>query len=137
MKSGDNEEYIAEYPTLKGVVGIGPSALAAVAHLEESAEVNLKALFEAGLPVPESDSLVRNEYSGKLSVRLSRGLHKLVADLSEKEGVSINQCIVEAVSMYVGKKSLENNLNSSTSVNTIPSRDSYRSGPTKTSLFGK
>lgn len=110
MKSSGTEEYVAEYPALKGVVGVGKDAIEAITHLMESAEVNLAALAEAGLPVPESDSLVRNKYSGKLSVRLSSKLHRMVAELSQNEGVSINQCIVEAVSMYVGKANLGNNI---------------------------
>ncbi len=103
MKQGDSEEYVAEYPALKGVAGVGSSPFEAIENLMESAEVNVAALIEAGLLVPESDSQTRNEYSGKLSVRLSSKLHRMVAELSKQEGVSINQCIVEAVSMYVGK----------------------------------
>lgn len=110
MQSGDVIDYVAEYPALKGVVGIGVNEVEAILNLKINAEVNVQALKEAGLPIPESDSNQRNDYSGKLSLRISSGLHRRLSELSEVEGVSINQCIVESVSMYVAGKTLENKL---------------------------
>lgn len=110
MNDGDSVDYVAEYPSLKGVVGVGSNEFEAITNLIESAEVNIAALAEAGLPIPEDDSLVRNEYSGKLSVRLSSSLHRKISELSERENVSINQCIVEAISMYVANQILGNKI---------------------------
>jgi predicted RNase H-like HicB family nuclease len=107
MESGDGLDYIAEYPVLKGVVGVGKEESEAMTNLQINAKINIQALKEAGLPIPESDIVARNDYSGKLSVRLSRSLHEKIADLSAREGVSINHCIVEAVAMYVTERSLE------------------------------
>ena len=110
MLSGDTVDYIAEYPALKGVSGVGSNPMEAITSLVEAAEINIAALIEAGLPVPEEDSLVKNQYSGKLSVRLSSTLHQKVAELAETEGVSINHCITEAVSMYVSSKLIESRI---------------------------
>jgi len=101
MESGNSIDYIAEYPSLRGVVGIGNNEVEAINSLKINAEANIKALKEIGLPIPESDSLIKNDYSGKLSLRLSSSLHKRLAEVSLMEGVSINQCVVEAVAMYV------------------------------------
>ncbi len=103
IKSGKGFDYIAEYPALKGVSGVGTSEFEAISDLIANAEVNIAALKEAGLPIPEEDSYIKTEYSGKLSLRLSSSLHKKIAELSEQEGVSINQCIVEAVAEAVAK----------------------------------
>lgn len=108
MKSEAGIEFVAEYPALKGVSGTGKSEVDAISDLLINAEVNLKARVEAGLSIPEEDLLERTDYSGKLSLRLSTGLHQKVAELSVREGVSINHMIVEAVSMYVAGKSIEN-----------------------------
>lgn len=107
MRSGDGFDYVAEYPALKGVAGVGTNEFEAIKDLLVNAEINISALEAAGLPIPEEDLLQRTEYSGKLSVRLSSNMHRRLAELSEQEGVSINQCIVEAVSMYVSKTTLE------------------------------
>ncbi|MGB7595373.1 MAG: type II toxin-antitoxin system HicB family antitoxin [Erysipelotrichaceae bacterium] len=107
VESGDGFDYVAEYPALKGVVGVGANETEAMLKLRENAEINIQALKEAGLPIPESDLVEKAHYSGKLSVRLSSGLHRRIAQLSIEEGVSINQCIVEAVSMYVAEKNSE------------------------------
>ena len=107
MKSGDSFDYVAEYPALKGVAGVGTNEFEAISDLLANSEVNIAALKDAGLPIPEEDQLQRTEYSGKLSVRFSSSLHRRLAEVSEHEGVSINQCIVEAVSMYVTNTTFE------------------------------
>ncbi len=41
-------------------------------------------------------------YSGKISLRIPRTLHRQVAEYAELEGVSINQLLVHAISNYIG-----------------------------------
>jgi predicted RNase H-like HicB family nuclease len=110
METGEGLDYIAEYPALKGVVGIGLSEAEALVNLQVNAQINVQALKEAGLPIPDSDITEKNEYSGKLSVRLSSRLHRSIAELSSSEGVSINHCIVEAVSMYITERNYDSNI---------------------------
>lgn len=101
-------EYVAEYPALKGVAGTGSTVSEAIEDLSINAEENIKLLLEVGLPVPVSDIVVDLEdYSGKLSVRLSKNMHRMLSEFSESQGVSINQCIVEAISSYVSEKKVE------------------------------
>lgn len=107
MKSGDGFDYIAEYPALKGVSGVGTNEFEAISDLIANAEVNITALKDAGLPIPEEDSFLKADYSGKLSLRMSSSLHRNITELSELEGVSINQFIVEAVAIAVGKNITE------------------------------
>jgi len=109
MESGDTVDFIAEYPALRGVAGIGSTEAEAISNLKINAEANIKALNEVGLPIPESDALIKNDYSGKLSLRLSSSLHRRLAEVSLLEGVSINQCVVEAVAMYVTGRHVEKN----------------------------
>lgn len=110
MESGDTVDYIAEYPALRGFAGIGSTEVEAINNLKINAEANINALKEIGLPIPESDALIKNEYSGKLSLRLSSSLHRRLAEVSLLEGVSINQCVVEAVAMYVTGSHIENKI---------------------------
>ncbi len=43
-------------------------------------------------------------YSGKIALRVPRGLHKQLAELAELEDTSINQILVSAISEYIGGK---------------------------------
>lgn len=108
IESNEGIQYVAEYPALKGVSGVGMNPSEAIIDLKVNAEVNLAALREAQLPIPESDFLIQTQFSGKLSLRLSKGLHAQLARFAEAEGISINQCIVEAVAQYVSRKNADN-----------------------------
>ena len=46
--------------------------------------------------------LERREYSGKVHLRMPRGLHRDLARRAEQEGVSLNQLIVTALARSVG-----------------------------------
>lgn len=111
MENEEGFDVIAEYPALKGVVGIGSNEIEAIENLFDSAASNLEALKEAGLPIPDEDAYVLDDYSGKLSLRLSKGLHRKVATVSSEQGVSINQFLVEAVTYYVGNQLTDQSLN--------------------------
>jgi predicted RNase H-like HicB family nuclease len=104
IEAQEGIQYVAEYPALKGVSGTGIDPEHAMRDLEINSTVNLEALREANLPIPESDLLIQTKYSGKLSLRLSKRLHAQVARAADVEGVSINQYIVEAVAQAVGQK---------------------------------
>ena len=99
-------EHVAEFPALRGVSGVGNNQIEAINDLYVNAQINIEALHEAGLPIPTEDVIDNYDYSGKLSARLTKSLHRKLAELAVKEGVSINQCIVEAVATYVDRKSV-------------------------------
>lgn len=52
---------------------------------------------------PLPDPSLAEEFSGRPSLRLPKSLHAKIARLAEKEGVSLNTCLVAAVATYVGK----------------------------------
>jgi len=70
IEAQEGIQYVAEYPALKGVSGTGIDPEHAMRDLEINSTVNLEALREANLPIPESDLLIQTKYSGKLSVTL-------------------------------------------------------------------
>lgn len=111
MMTEDGYDVIAEYPALKGVVGVGKTEIEAISNLIDSAESNIEALISANLPVPTEDAFISDDYSGKLSLRLSKGMHKKVANIAYDQGISINQFLVEAVSSYVTKETIEIDIN--------------------------
>jgi predicted HicB family RNase H-like nuclease len=66
-------------------------------------EVHLGFLKEDGFPIPVPEDIdYFKKYSGKISLRLGKKLHKEVACFADKDGVSINSLILMALSCYVG-----------------------------------
>jgi predicted HicB family RNase H-like nuclease len=57
-------------------------------------------MYEDGQEIPLPSSEV--EYSGKFNVRVPASLHRKLAKLAVKEGVSLNQYIVYALSHTAG-----------------------------------
>ncbi len=51
--------------------------------------------------------MVFEDYSGRITLRLPKSLHKLLAKASENESISLNQYLVSALGYYTG--SLLNN----------------------------
>ena len=89
--------WIAKSSYLKGCVGQGDIQSDAIAELEENEKVWLETAEEAGIPIPEIPIERMEEYSGKMTLRLAPYGHWQAAKLAEKEGISLNQYINNAV----------------------------------------
>lgn len=94
--------YVAKYVELEGCLGEGTTADEALMELNCNAEMWLDVRKEKGLECPKCKVQSKENFSGKLSLRLPKSLHKKISEISLNEGVSINQCIVMALSEYVG-----------------------------------
>ncbi|MEI3503409.1 MAG: toxin-antitoxin system HicB family antitoxin [Anaerovoracaceae bacterium] len=56
----------------------------------------LEAAIEEGIAIHEPDSL--EAYSGQFKLRIPRSLHRLLAEHSQREGISMNQYCVYLLS---------------------------------------
>jgi predicted RNase H-like HicB family nuclease len=98
-------QWVAEYPALPGVLGTDPDLFDAITDLENNAKAHLQFLKELGKPIPPEDALViEKHYSGKILVRVPKSIHKMLFELSETEGVSLNSVIKDAISRYIGSQ---------------------------------
>lgn len=86
----DKEEggFAVSYPDLPGCIACGETVEAAVANAMEAKKAWLEAAFENGIQIKEPDSL--EGYSGQFKLRIPRSLHRLLAEHSKKEGISMN-----------------------------------------------
>ena len=84
--------YVITFPDLPGCMTqvedaaeIGPAA-------EAARRLWIMTEYEDGerIPMPSYPE----EYSGKFNLRLPRSLHRRLAELADREGVSLNQCVV-------------------------------------------
>lgn len=60
-----------------------------------------EAFAEQGRSFPEA-SVPADDFSGRITLRLPRSLHRTLAETSDREGVSLNQYIVNVLSYFSG-----------------------------------
>ena len=89
--------WIAKSSYLRGCVGQGDDQEEALLELEENEKAWLETAEEVGIPIPEIPMEQIEEYSGKLTLRLAPFVHMQAARFAQKEGISLNQYINNAV----------------------------------------
>jgi len=98
----DGGGYIAHIPQL-GCFGDGDTIEAAIADVYTVAEELISIALEDGKEVPEPQPYKDiDEFSGKLSLRIPKTLHKHLNQRSKMEDCSINQLILSYISMGLG-----------------------------------
>jgi predicted RNase H-like HicB family nuclease len=104
-ESGTYTAVILEFP---GCIAQGDTPQDAYDHLEDAAKEWIEAALVLKQEIPSpSQSL---SYGGKYPLRLPKSLHRQLALIAEREGVSLNQFIVAALSEKVGAFSLYDKL---------------------------
>jgi len=67
----------------------------------DTIETAAAAYAEKGRTFPDA-MVPADQYSGRVTLRLPRSLHRVLAESSEAEGVSLNQHLVNVLSYYSG-----------------------------------
>lgn len=96
--------YAVSIPELPGCISQGDTIEDALAMIEDAKRCWLEVALEEGHPIPEPGSKRRDEYSGKLVVRMPRSLHRTLAEQAKSENVSLNQFILFHLARGVGQK---------------------------------
>lgn len=102
-ESGGYTASIQEFP---GLVAEGETADEALKNLDEAAESWLAVSLAHGREIKDPVSF--EGCSGKIALRISRGLHRQAAELAEMEGTSLNQLLANAIAGYVAGKQVLN-----------------------------
>ena len=94
----DKEEggYTLHCPDLSGCVTCADTVEDGLQMLEDAKRCWFTACLEDSIPIPEPTRL--EEYSGQFKLRLPKSLHRLLAQKSSEEGVSMNQYCVYLLS---------------------------------------
>ncbi len=90
---------IAEFP---GCFATGKSASEALENVESVAVDWINTALTQGQDIPEP--MESTDYSGKLVLRMTKGLHKRAALWADREGVSLNQFITTCLAEAVGER---------------------------------
>lgn len=96
----DDGTYSAEVLELSGCFAQGDTPSEAIENLNCAAAEWIEASLARGQDIPEPSET--RGYSGTISLRIPRGLHKRAAKMAERNGVSLNQFLVSAISSAVG-----------------------------------
>ncbi len=94
----DQEEggFVVSFPDLPGCITCSETIEGAVANAVDAKKAWLEAALEKGITIEEPESI--ENFSGQFKLRIPRSLHKLLAEHSKREGVSMNQYCVYLLS---------------------------------------
>ena len=87
----DKEEggFVVSFPDLPGCITCGETVESAVSNAMDAKKAWLEAALEEGIDIHEPDSI--DDYSGQFKLRIPKSLHRLLAEHSKREGISMNQ----------------------------------------------
>jgi antitoxin HicB len=100
LRNTPDEGWFARVRELPGCMSQGETAEDAIANIQEAMHLWLEVSLEQGDAIPEPR--LTEAYSGKFVVRVPRSLHRDLAEMAEREGVSLNQYISTALAQSVG-----------------------------------
>ncbi|MGD0467375.1 MAG: type II toxin-antitoxin system HicB family antitoxin [Terriglobales bacterium] len=102
LRKDEENDWIARVEELPGCVAHGESVAEALEHLEEIKTAWIDDAIESGETVPEPRPQ-EDLPSGKWLQRVPRSLHKGLAEIAAKEGVSLNQLVTTVLAEAVGR----------------------------------
>ena len=96
VEDKDEGGFVVSFPELPGCITCGETIEAAVANARDAKKEWLAAAIEDGIEIHDPEDL--EEYSGQFKIRMPRSLHRMLAEQSKREGISMNQYCVYLLS---------------------------------------
>lgn len=102
IREEDGGGWLAEVPELDGCVSDGDTPEEALGNVSDAILCWLDVAKQIGrsIPQPAGD----DKYSGKFTLRLPKSLHRSLAEMADREGVSLNQLVLSMVAQDYGKR---------------------------------
>jgi len=100
----DSGRYAAQVLEFPGCFAEGDTPEEAYKNLEEAAENWVDSAHSQGMAIPEP--FASQGYSGTISLRLPKSMHRRAAKYAHRDGVSLNQFLVSAIAARVGAEDL-------------------------------
>lgn len=121
VRDGDGEDgpWVAQVEELAGCTSRAETAEQAASGIQQAMSDWITEALREGREVPEPKPV--DEHSGRLLLRMPRTLHAELTRLAEREGVSLNQFITDALASAVGWRLARSARRSATgSLNQVP-----------------
>lgn len=96
VEDKDEGGFVVSYPDLPGCLTCGETIETAVTNAVDAKKAWLEAAIEEEIDIYEPDSL--DDYSGQFKLRIPKSLHRMLAEHSQREGISMNQYCVYLLS---------------------------------------
>ena len=96
VEDKDEGGFVVSYPDLPGCLTCCETIETAVTNAVDAKKAWLEAAIEEGIDIYEPDSL--DDYSGQFKLRIPKSLHRMLAEHSQREGISMNQYCVYLLS---------------------------------------
>src|SRR3989304_3764734 len=100
----DEGRYAAQVLEFPGCYSEGESPEEAYKNLEEAAQNWIESALAQSFPIPPP--FATQGYSGTISLRLPKSLHRRAAECAHRDGVSLNQFLVAAIASRLGAEDL-------------------------------
>jgi len=100
----DGKCYVS-IPDLPGCMDEGDTPEEALKNIEKTKRWWLKSAIEDECPIPLPSEEI--EHSGRILFRMSKSLHATLSITAKREGVSLNQLIVQLVSFGLGNMQID------------------------------
>jgi predicted RNase H-like HicB family nuclease len=100
----DSGRYAAQVLEFPGCFAEGDTPEEAYKNLHEAAENWLDSAHSQGMAIPEP--FATQGYSGTISLRLPKSMHRRAVQYAHRDGVSLNQFLVSAIAARVGAEDL-------------------------------
>ena len=99
IQDKDEGGYALHCPELTGCITCAETVEQGFAMLEDAKKCWFAACLEDGIPIPEPINF--SDYSGQFELTLPKSLHKILAERSQQEGISMNQYCLHLLSSGV------------------------------------
>lgn len=99
------KQYVVRYLDFSNLIGVGDTIEEAIKEAEGNLDFYIEYCKDSNIKIPNPTKVDDMDFSGKVTLRMSKDIHKEVYLLAEREGVSLNSLLNEAVITYIAKKS--------------------------------
>lgn len=100
--------FFAKIEELSGCMSQGETIEETLKNIEDAKRLWLKTALKRKMEIPLPES--KREYSGKFVVRIPAYLHRRLASLAKKEGVSLNQMALSLLSEKITIKEIKSEI---------------------------
>ena len=98
LKQNNDGSYFVEIEELPGCMSEGNSKLEALKMIEDAKKAWLTIALKRRMKIPEPE---KDEFSGKLNVRMPKFLHRKLSYEAREEGISLNTLIATTLASRV------------------------------------
>ena len=114
LSDDDGGGFLATVPKLPGCMSDGETREEALGNIDDAIKCWIETAKELGRTIPRADNYkTEDDFSGKLTLRIPKTLHKMLSEQADREECSINQLLTTYISLGVGNEFGKSEVNNS------------------------